>query len=419
MTTAATGRWKADRKTGLDRLRVFSPRAGYEYERARNFDTGNGNHNNVSCLSPWIRHRLVLEEEVLRSVLHEHSPAAARKFIQELLWRTYWKGWLEMRPQVWRDYREALRDFADDLQRGGELRRHWERATGGHTAIECYDHWVRELLETGYLHNHARMWFASIWIFTLKLPWQLGADFFLRHLLDGDAAANTLSWRWVAGLQTPGKTYLARAENIARYTGGRFNPRGQLNEHMTPVPQVAPVPPRPLPAPVRPASNRRSGLLICDDDLCAETLELSDVHIVAVAAFSAVDARSTHPVSGPVSEFSEQALKDGMTRAGQHFEAPLTHLNSGELHTQLEAWARNHQLSQVLLPYVPLGPAHDALQSAMSTLDCREVRVAQLRRPWDEHLWPHASRGYFNFKKSIEILLPNFLQEKRTDAGNQ
>jgi deoxyribodipyrimidine photo-lyase len=66
---------------------------------------------------------------------------------------------------------------------------------------------VQELVETGYLHNHARMWFASIWIFTLRLPWELGADFFLRHLLDGDAASNTLSWRWVAGLHTKGKHY--------------------------------------------------------------------------------------------------------------------------------------------------------------------------------------------------------------------
>ncbi len=77
----------------------------------------------------------------------------------------------------------------------------------------------------GYLHNHARMWFASIWIFTLRLPWVLGADFFMRHLCDGDPASNTLSWRWVAGLHTRGKTYLARASNIATYTGGRFTPQ--------------------------------------------------------------------------------------------------------------------------------------------------------------------------------------------------
>lgn len=72
------------------------------------------------------------------------------------------------------------------------------------------------------------MWFASIWIFTFKLPWQLGADFFYRRLLDGDSASNTCSWRWVAGPHTVGKTYLARADNIEKFTAGRFAPHGQL-----------------------------------------------------------------------------------------------------------------------------------------------------------------------------------------------
>jgi deoxyribodipyrimidine photo-lyase len=73
-------------------------------------------------------------------------------------------------------------------------------ATFGRTGIACFDQWTGELLETGYLHNHARVWFSSIWIFTLRLPWKLGADFFIRFLNDGDSASNTLSWRWVAGL---------------------------------------------------------------------------------------------------------------------------------------------------------------------------------------------------------------------------
>ncbi len=100
----------------------------------------------------------------------------------------------------------------------------WIRQLSGSTGIDCFDHWAQELADTGYLHNHARMWFASIWIFTLELPWQLGADFFLTRLLDADPAANTLSWRWVAGLHTPGKHYLARASNIEKFTLGRFNP---------------------------------------------------------------------------------------------------------------------------------------------------------------------------------------------------
>ena len=62
------------------------------------------------------------------------------------------------------------------------------------------------------------MWFASIWIFTLNLPWELGANFFYKNLLDADPASNTLSWRWVAGLHTEGKFYLARQENIEKFS---------------------------------------------------------------------------------------------------------------------------------------------------------------------------------------------------------
>ena len=86
------------------------------------------------------------------------------------------------------------------------LRRAFEGAVTGSTGIDGFDDWARELTHTGWLHNHARMWFAFIWIFTLELPWALGADFFLRHLVDGDPASNTLSWRWVAGLYTRAKS---------------------------------------------------------------------------------------------------------------------------------------------------------------------------------------------------------------------
>jgi len=115
------------------------------------------------------------------------------------------------------------------------------------------------------------MWFASIWIFTLELPWQLGADFFLRQLLDGDPASNTLSWRWVAGLQTVGKTSLATTQNIEFATEGRFRPRG-LATHAIAVDDdvVMPIPlaaPRPEPVPVA-----RVALLLHEDDLHAESL---------------------------------------------------------------------------------------------------------------------------------------------------
>ncbi|MGY9006925.1 MAG: FAD-binding domain-containing protein, partial [Alphaproteobacteria bacterium] len=219
------------RQAGLARLEQFALQAGLQYAKRRNYDFGVDRRGNVSALSPWIRHRLVTEEEVLRAILARHSVSGAEKFVQEVFWRTYFKGWLEQHPSVWTAYQHGL------MQALGE--NHWfaeyKEAVKGRTGIDCFDHWARELVETGYLHNHARMWFASIWIFTLRLPWELGADFFLRHLIDGDPASNTLSWRWVGGLHTKGKTYLARASNIAKYTDGRFNPQGQLSSTADPL----------------------------------------------------------------------------------------------------------------------------------------------------------------------------------------
>ena len=189
-----------------------------DYAKLRNFDFGPNDRTNISCLSSFISHRLIFEQELVNHALAKAPFSKIEKFIQEIYWRTYWKGWLELRPEVWDDYAR--------YKENPEIKKNIEEAKNGATGIDCFDAWAKELAETGYLHNHARMWFASIWAYTLQLPWQLGADFFLRHLLDGDAASNTLSWRWVVGLHSVGKTYLARGENIQRFTNGRFAPKG-------------------------------------------------------------------------------------------------------------------------------------------------------------------------------------------------
>jgi len=228
----------------LARLNAFVPHAGYDYTSKRNYDRPG--HPDVSQLSPYLRHRIITEEDVLKATLARHTPQAADKFIAEVYWRTYWKGWLEMRPAVWTSYKADLNAALNRVQTEAGLRADWEAACTGQTGIDCFDHWAQELAATGYLHNHARMWFASIWIFSLRLPWTLGADFFLRHLLDGDPASNTCSWRWVGGMQTVGKTYLARADNIAKYTDGRFNPKDlapfAAPLEGTPNPPAGPVP---------------------------------------------------------------------------------------------------------------------------------------------------------------------------------
>ena len=187
------------RAAGLARLAAFVPQAGRAYAEGRNNDPGPGADSVVSLLSPYLRHRLLTEAEVVDAVRARHRAEACEKFVQEVLWRTYWKGWLELRPAVWTRFL-AERDAARTTG-GSGLSKAVAQAEAGQTGIDGFDHWARELVTTGYLHNHARMWFASIWIFTLRLPWALGADFFLRHLLDADPASNRL-----AGARSSGVT---------------------------------------------------------------------------------------------------------------------------------------------------------------------------------------------------------------------
>ena len=173
-----------------------------------------------------IRDRLITEYEVAKSVLAKFPYQKVEKYIQEIFWRVYWKGWLELRPQVWTDFLEDLKGLKEDDN--------YKKAINGETQIECFNDWVKELKENNYLHNHTRMWFASIWIFTLNLPWQKGAEFFMKHLYDGDAASNTLSWRWVAGLQTKGKHYVAQSWNISKFTNNKYK-NVKLNENASPI----------------------------------------------------------------------------------------------------------------------------------------------------------------------------------------
>ena len=198
----------------------------HNYSSKRNFDFGPKDRSNVSQMSPYISHRILTEYDVVNRVLQKNPYRNVEKYIQEVFWRLYWRGWLESRPRVWDDFMGDLKFL--------EKNKLYYEAIEGLTDIECFNYWVKELRENGFLHNHTRMWFASIWIFTLNLPWQLGAEFFLKYLTDADSASNTLSWRWVAGIQTKGKHYLAKNWNIEKFTNGKFSP-AILNENALPV----------------------------------------------------------------------------------------------------------------------------------------------------------------------------------------
>lgn len=146
------------RDAALARLASFAPNAGHAYASGRNTDNGPSAHNAVSKMSPYLRYRLVSEQEVTAQILRQHSFADAEKYVQEVAWRTYWKGWLEMRPSVWTQFVSECDTARIEYAGSSDL----AAAVAGRTGIAGFDDWARELIETGYLHNHARMWFASI-----------------------------------------------------------------------------------------------------------------------------------------------------------------------------------------------------------------------------------------------------------------
>jgi deoxyribodipyrimidine photo-lyase len=399
------------RKAGLDRLAKFLPFAGRHYQNNRNADLGPHDRSNVSVLSPYIRHRLITEEEVLRAVLAKHSPSAAEKFIQEVFWRTYFKGHLETRPIIWTNYRAALKA----IKMQGGLQKAYDAAVQAQTGIDCFDAWVSELVEHGYLHNHARMWFASIWIFTLKLPWELGADFMYRHLLDGDPASNTLSWRWVAGLHTKGKTYLARVDNIETYTQGRFSPKGLAHEAVALEEPDLPKAQK-IPAASEQFSGADVGLLLSEDDLHVESWNLKDARVVAIAGAHCVDKRSAMPVSQLVKAFVDGAIDDGLSRAAKHFSAPSERLIGLEF-VDIFAWAQKHRLTTIVTGYAPVGPVAEHFSLLEPALKAQGIDLVQLRRRYDSSAWPHGTKGFFAMKEKMPEFVAFFSRSDDTQMS--
>ncbi|MCH2078577.1 MAG: DNA photolyase [Rhodobacteraceae bacterium] len=386
-------RFEPTRTAALERLNDFLPKAGRDYAAKRNYDLPG--HPHVSALSPYIRHRAMTEAEVLEATLARFAPSTAEKFIQEVYWRTYWKGWLELRPEVWDRYQHELDETVAILDNDRSLRRAWKDACDGETGIDCFDYWANQLTDTGYMHNHARMWFASIWIFTLRLPWVLGADFFLRHLLDGDPASNTLGWRWVGGIQTRGRVYAAKADNITRYTEGRFKPQG-LERDPQPLNDAPFDPPQAVPTTDPAATGKRTAVLLHWEDLSPTTLMRREhEHVVVLKPFG---QGTPFDVSERVLSFRTQLTEDAAKRYGAA-NAPLL------LSSDLAPWAERHRIEQFVTAYAPVGPIATELAQAERELSKRDVTLKRQVRAFDSGAWPFATKGFFKFKEKIPTLL--------------
>lgn len=390
----------ATRAAALERLAAFLESAPL-YAAERNYVRPG--HPNVSRLSPAIRHRLLTEEEVVRATVARHPFRAVEKFLQETLWRGYWKGWLERHPQVWRDYLAACREITADPEQCA--------VAGGRSGCGIMDAFARELEETGYLHNHARMWWASFWIHHRGLPWQAGARHFFDRLLDADPASNTLSWRWVAGLQTPGKTYLATDENIRKYCAPEL-----LHAAGGAALGRPPRPPRAVPcgAAAEPPRNTREepaqdwremggpgglrdfrepvALLLHDEDMSVETGPLASLKPVLIAHL----APGAASPGTPRAAWLETARADAAERARGWFGCEAARCETAEEAAEKAAAAGARVL---VMAGLFTGPLDDLLRAAQPALRAMGIRIASVPRPWDVALAPHAARGFFPFWK--------------------
>ncbi|WP_244474682.1 MULTISPECIES: FAD-binding domain-containing protein [unclassified Rhizobium] len=375
----------------MARLREFAPKAGTHYARLRNLDLGPGRHQHVSGLSPALRRRLISEQEVVSAVVDEQGLDAGEKFISEVFWRTYWKGWLEQRPSVWAGYLRAVDHEKQWLDHDRDRATRFSQAVEGRSGIDCFDAWAAELNETGYLHNWARMQFASIWIFTLGLPWELGAAHMFSRLIDADPASNTLSWRWVAGLHTKGKAYLADGERIRAMTQGRFSPQGLARRALIPADSID-SPEASAPRPAVPLQKGVSSLLLLTaEDLSLETLP-------QIGALS-IDALAVLPGD---SEADAVALADALARARQRW--PDTQV-LGPFGVSDLRLARTVGFRQIVTGFAPVGPIADRLSALKVDAEREGLALTEYQRSWDVDAWPYCGKGFFPLKEKIPMLM--------------
>ena len=375
---------KATRASAIGNLEDFVENNLGEYSSLRNFDFGPNKRSNTSCLSPYITHGVINEKEVIKKSLDKFSFSKNEKFIQEVLWRTYWKGWMELRSGVWDDYLIDLKRIKKEFRDNGD----YLNAIEGKTKIKCFNEWVHELKTYNYLHNHTRMWFASIWIFTLELPWQLGAEFFMQHLYDGDAASNTLGWRWVAGIQTQGKHYLASEWNIKKFTNNRFE-NIKLNESATPKinDKNYTILHKTFENPV---NIEEKDLLVFENNLGFEITDFANQKLKKILLISNKNENRTIKLSENVSNFKGSLIENQKKR-----------LEEKSIDCEIIDIKEIKNLDSCYCLYPTVGENLNYInQNSLKNIDF-------LYRKLDQNSWKFCNKGFFNFKKYIPKIVEN------------
>jgi deoxyribodipyrimidine photo-lyase len=182
----------------LGLIDAFDPIA---YTKTRNHLGGT-----VSRLSPYITRGVISLPAIRDRLLTRHPKSAIEKFVQELAWREYFQ----------KVYAAKGEEIFSDLRFSRTNWQHHDVVTaiaGAQTGIDAVDSELISLMQTGYMHNHARMWTAMLACNVAKAHWSTMSRWMYYYLLDGDLASNTLSWQWVAGTSVQ-KQYVANQDLI-------------------------------------------------------------------------------------------------------------------------------------------------------------------------------------------------------------
>lgn len=176
------------------------------YSESRNYLEGT-----VSRLSPYISRGAVTLPFVLNRILERSSRKDAERFIYELAWREYFQ-------RVWHLRGWEIMDDMFGPQQQVLHHNHIKGIVNAMSGIEAIDKQITGLYATGYMHNHARMYVASLTCNIGRAHWKTPAQWIYYHLLDGDLASNSLSWQWIAGTFSS-KKYYCNQSNINRFCG--------------------------------------------------------------------------------------------------------------------------------------------------------------------------------------------------------
>ena len=348
-----------------------------DYGKLRNFDFGPNNQSSVSKISPFVTHRILLEYELIYDIKNKYKVKNSSKFIEEIFWRVYWKGWLENRPKVWKNFISKKNiDYDYDL---------YERAINGNTELDFYNSWVLELRQYNYLHNHTRMWFASTWIFNLGLPWQLGAKFFFNYLFDGDAASNILSWRWVAGLQTKGKQYLFSSSNLRKFSNNRYNVEKIINkkiflEESYQIPLEDKIYKNNM-------DTKSDNLILFENDLHIETLKNVVPKYKKAYIFLLKNEQRKIKLSQSVLKFKQELVSEFVEQFDnvEQIDPNFIEYTFKDIH-------------QIDLIYPGVGENNDFINEFQIL---KNKLIFNLVRDEDLFAWKFAKKGFFKFKENI------------------